>query len=92
MTNTEHDLLGWLDRELGEQRARAAAAVDRAEALREFRSLALTVADRAGRDFLTPEALYRAARGEDERAALVALADRITEPSPPPTLRGNTRP
>jgi hypothetical protein len=71
------DFLDQLEHELHEQRRLAAHHVDRADALATFRNRALAVAASLNRA-ITVEDVFDAAQDEQERAALHALADRIT--------------
>lgn len=70
------DLVAMLERELAEARRAAAAAVDRAAALRELRSLALAAGHRYQRPLHSPEDLYDE-DDEEARATVAALVARI---------------
>ena len=75
---TEPDLLAWCEDALAEARDVAAAAVDRAEALAELRSLALERAAVLGVTVLTLEQLQAGFENEKTRARFLALARRAT--------------
>jgi hypothetical protein len=75
---TGPDVLAWVEDALAEARDVAAAAVDRAEALVELRSLALERAAVLGVTVLTLEQLQAALGDEEIRARFTALAVRAT--------------
>jgi hypothetical protein len=86
------DFLDELDHELGVARDVAARAVDRADALNEFRSRAIAVATVLHRS-ISAQDVFDAAKNERERAELRALADRITQDAGgDPAISDATRP
>ena len=76
--STSPDLLTWCEDALAEARDVAAAAVDRATALAELRSLALERAAVLGVTVLTLEQLRAGFEDEETRARFTALARRAT--------------
>lgn len=76
--STEPDVLRWLEDALAEARDVAAAAVDRATALVELRSLALERAAVLGVTVLTLEQLQAGFENEKTRARFLAVARRAT--------------
>ena len=72
------DLLAWLEDALAAARTEAAAAVDKAEALAELRSLALERAGELGVPTLTFDDFESGLATEQERATFNALALRAT--------------
>jgi hypothetical protein len=72
------DFLDDLERELVHQRKVAAPEVDRGDALAQLRSRALSVSVDLKRA-ITAKDVFSAAKHEQERAELRALADRIAE-------------
>lgn len=83
MTYFVHDFLDDIERELAEQRRRAAREVDRADALAQLRNRALSVSANLNRA-ITEKDVFSAAKDEYQRAELRALADRIAPEEPPP--------
>lgn len=84
------DFLDDLERELARQRRVASREVDRADALAQLRTRALSVAADLKRP-ITVEDVFSSAKDERERAELSALADRITreqEPGGNPASKG----
>lgn len=84
MNGKQVDVLSWLDEEIAEARARLAAQLDRTNALVDFRSLALAIANREEAVALTADALFSAVVDEEEGAALRSLANRFTVPKEDP--------
>ncbi len=70
------DIITWAEESLVNARRAAAAAVDRAEALVELRSLAFELAQRIGATHLSLEAAEGALEDEHERARYQALCRR----------------
>ena len=75
---TGPDVLAWVEDALAEARDVAAAAVDRAEALVQLRSLALERAAVLGVTVLTLEELRAGFEDEETRARFLAVARRAT--------------
>lgn len=79
--NREHDVLLWVEDRLQQAREAAAHWIDRAEALRELRSIADSAAAGLNQTHLSPDHLWRWPGSEEQRARLVALVNRATEPN-----------
>jgi hypothetical protein len=75
------DVLAYVDASLSDARAHAAAAVDRAQALRELRGLLFQLAARNDTPSITPERLMDLASDEAEHAELSALIERAFPPT-----------
>jgi len=82
MREMPRDVLTWLDEQVQDARDALVALVDRTDALVELRHVAVAASVLVNQTVLTVDELIASPTDETQRARLLALIDRATEPDP----------